>query len=196
MASSKFSLISFELVESKTNPVSSFVAGILRFMGLEVASYTSDLSDDERAAMIAQFNDPKTRLDVLLLNINFNVTGLNLQMACNHGVAICFSYSPSNLRQALKRIHRIGQKKIVYWFLIKQVGGYSEVQERMIHVKLASFLSAQANIPWEIRGELRDIICFELAREEWGTLESKYVWARHAAELRTMVSWSQPWLKV
>lgn len=172
----------------------SIIAGVLRFMGVEVASYTSDLSDTDRAEMISNFNNPNVRLDVLLLNIMFNVTGLNLQYCCNFGVMGCFSYNPSDQRQALGRNWRIGQKLAVYWTLIRQTGGFSQVQERTVHAKQAQFYSTQANIPWEIRGTLRQIITYELAREQWGTLESKYVWAREADQLAFMHKWNDPWL--
>lgn len=145
--------------------------------------------------MINKFNNPDVRMDVLILSIAFSVTGLNLQLVCSHGVALCFSYSPSDMRQAMARIHRNGQLAQVYWFLIKQVGGYSEVQERTIHAKQAKFHSAQANIPWEIRGSLRELVCFDLAREDWGSLESKYVWVREAPQLRFMKDWRGFWLR-
>lgn len=168
---------------------------MLQFLGLSSLSYTSDLSDDMRADLISKFNDSTVRVNVGIFSLSFNVSGLNLQMACSHGVCLSFYFNPSTMLQAFARIHRIGQLIVVFWWIFKQVGGYHEVQERIIHQKQASFYSVQASIPKEITGELREIVCFELARQSWGTMESKYVVAKYKNDLKHMASWSELWIK-
>lgn len=173
----------------------STLQGLLQFMGLKVLSYTSELGAEERMALIGKFNDPNERVDVAILSVQFYILGLNMHGACHNGVALCFAQNPSVLAQALCRIHRIGQKKIVRWWVFKQVGSYHEVQELNLHTKQAAFNSAQALIPWFINGDLRQILCFELAREMWGTMESKYVWKKCEGEFKTIQDWHRPWLR-
>lgn len=126
-------------------------------------------------------------MDVAILSLVFNVTGLNLQAACNHGVCLSFYFNPSHMRQAFARIHRIWPAQDRVLDDNKADGSYSEIQERTVHVKQARFYAAQADIPPQVLGDLRDIICFELAREEWGTLESTFVWAREAQGMEYMI---------
>ncbi|KUI64438.1 hypothetical protein VM1G_11233 [Cytospora mali] len=171
------------------------LAGILRYLGLSVQSYTSDLKEDERAQMIANFNNPNTNIDVMILSLSFNVTGMNLQKACHNGICTMYYFNPSQMKQAMARLNRIGQPHIVYWFIIKQLCSYAEMQERTIHTKEVSFYSAQSLIPRWLGDELRTLICFELAREAWGTLESKYVVTKYACLLESVRDWSQPWVR-
>lgn len=79
------------------------------------------------------------------------------------------------MREAFVCLNRIGQGNIVYWFIIKQAASYADLQERTVHAKEVSFYSAQSLIPRWLGDEVRRIICFELASEAWGILESKYV---------------------
>lgn len=150
----------------------SLLAGVLRFMGLSVLNHSSDLNEEQSAGIIADFNDPKKRVDVAIFTLGLSLVGVNMHYACHHGMFLSFTDNPASGKQAQGRLVRSGQREIVYWYIIKQVGSYADVQERMIHTKQAQFHKAQALVPGEVTRSLRDIVCYELAREEWGTLES------------------------
>lgn len=150
----------------------SLLTGVLRFMGLNVLNHSSDLNEEQRAGIIADFNDTKKRGDVAIFTLELSLVGVNMHYTCHHGMFLAFTDNPASGKQVQGRLVRSGQKEIVYWYIIKQVGSYADVQERMVHTKQAQFHKAQALVPNEATRSLRDIICYELAREEWGTLES------------------------
>lgn len=145
--------------------------------------------------MIATFNDPNANVDVMLLSLSFNVTGMNLQRACHHGICTMYYFNPSQMKQAMARINRIGQRNVVYWTVIKQLGSYAELQELVIARKDWSFLSAGGLIPKFIGEDLRMVAGYEITRETWGTLESKYVLTKHACEFDSVQQWSADWVR-
>ncbi|KAL1873053.1 hypothetical protein Daus18300_004196, partial [Diaporthe australafricana] len=169
--------------------------GILVRMGLSVMSYTSDLSEEARSNLVADFNKPNKRCDVMILSTELNNAGINMQKACSHGVCMSFMWNPSALMQALCRIYRVGQIKNVYWSLMKQASSYNELQETVVHDKQAELFSAQVRVPGQIQGMLRSILCYELARETWGTIESKFVFSRFSYLMKSVADYSLPWLK-
>lgn len=164
-------------------------------MGLSVLSYTSDLNEEARSSLVADFNNPKKRYDVMILSTELNIVGINMQKACSHGVCMSFMWNPSAMMQALCRIYRMGQTKNVYWSLMKQVGSYQELQETLIHDKQAELFTGQVRVPRQIKGKLRSILCYELARETWGTLESKFVYSRFSYSMKSVADYSLTWLK-
>lgn len=168
--------------------------GLLRFMGLNVLSYTADLDDEERAAMVADFNNDELVIHAMFLGLSNNITGMNLQKCCTTGIALMYTFTPSLLSQAIKRIHRIGTTQPVFWSILKLSGSYHELQERMLHVKQAQFIDTQSQLSDRLQGEVRDILCFELAREIWGTLESKYAWVKHAEDITTIIDFGAAWV--
>lgn len=139
--------------------------GILRFLGLNVLSYTAELSDEQRSSMVADFNNDELAVHAMFLGLSNNITGMNLQKCCKTGVGMMFTFTPSLLLQAMKRIHRVGTKQRVDWTILKLRGSYQELQERNFHLKQAQFIDAQSRLSQRLRGEVRDIVCFELARE-------------------------------
>jgi len=139
--------------------------GLLRFLGLNVLSFTSDLSDEQRAGMVTDFTNDELVVHAMFLGLSNNITGMNLQRCCKTGIAMMFTFTPSLLLQAMKRIHRVGTKQPVDWTILKLSGSYHELQERSFHLKQAQFIDAQSQLSARLRGEARDIVCFELARE-------------------------------
>lgn len=144
---------------------SRMAVGILRYLGLNVLSFTAELSDEQRASMVVDFNNDELEVHAMFLGLSNNITGMNLQKCCKTGVCMMFTFNPSLLLQAMKRIHRVGTKQQVDWEILKLRGSYHELQERNLHVKQAQFINAQSRLSPRLRGEVRDIVCFELARE-------------------------------
>lgn len=145
--------------------------------------------------MISSFNKPKTNVDVMILSLSFNVTGMNLQRACHHGICTMYYFNPSQMKQAFARLNRIGQERVVFWSIIKQAGSYADIQEFTVQVKEVSFYSAQSLVPIWLGNDIREIICYELAREAWGTLESKFALKRHVNHLESVKDWSANWIR-
>lgn len=115
--------------------------------------------------MVADFNNDELVIHAMFLGMSNNITGMNLQKCCKTGVAMMFTFTPSLLLQAMKRIHRVGSKQPVDWTILKLSGSYHELQEMRFHTKQAQFINAQSQLPPRLRGDARDIVCFELSRE-------------------------------
>lgn len=152
--------------------VASQFAGICCFLGLNVLSFTSDLPDEARREMIRKFNDKSLTVHAMLLSLSMTVTGMNLHAACRLGILCFWYFHPSQVRQAIGRIHRYGQTDVVKWFLLKQSGSWNEFQLLMMLVKEAAFIAARLEAHKVVRGQVREILSHELVWEAWGLLES------------------------
>lgn len=83
---------------------------VLRRIGLVSESITAAYSAEDRAASVAEFNDPDSACQVLVTTYLCGGTGLNLHNSC-HIVIMMEPATNFNMEtQAIGRVHRIGQQ--------------------------------------------------------------------------------------
>ena len=67
-----------------------------------------DAGDAGRAAIIQEFTDPKSGLDVLIANPAACAESISLHKTCGHAIYYDLSYNCAQYLQSLDRIHRVG----------------------------------------------------------------------------------------
>ena len=67
-----------------------------------------DAGDASRAAIIQEFTDPKSGLDVLIANPAACAESISLHKTCGHAIYYDLSYNCAQYLQSLDRIHRVG----------------------------------------------------------------------------------------
>ncbi|KAI9801340.1 MAG: hypothetical protein M1825_003318 [Sarcosagium campestre] len=73
----------------------------------------SNLDSEERSAIAAEFNDPGSKVDILITTYRTCSTGINLHQACHNVVFLEPAVNANTLWQAIGRVHRIGQTEVV-----------------------------------------------------------------------------------
>lgn len=167
----------------------------MRYLGFGVLSYTSDLEDDKRAELIAKFNNADAKVKVLLLSLSVNIADINFEPVCHYGICSMFYNELLQMKQALGCLRHFQQKSLVEWYIIKQTGSYSDIQEQTMHAKQATLYKAASIIPRWLGNDIRRICFFEIARDDWGTMESKYVYEKYHLVLDKVSKWSDNWTR-
>lgn len=170
------------------------VVGYLRFSKLNVISFSADLSGAERGRLLASFNDPECHVHALVVPSTMALTGMNMHQSCNWGVMIGVDEVAQKNNQAFARLHRINQSKTVHWFVIVQRSSYSRTQERSCHTKYVDNISLMSDIPMEITGDLRIMMCYEVVREKYGTVISLYAESKHIDKIESVSDYEAPWI--
>lgn len=106
---------------------------ILKLVGLPVATISSSMNAQTRAATMDAWNAPDSTLRVLVLNTNVSSAGLNCHINCSVGIITSFIWNIAMYLQALGRLFRLGQKEAVKWFLLRVAGTINDWnEERML----------------------------------------------------------------
>ncbi|KAG8159684.1 hypothetical protein KVR01_010321 [Diaporthe batatas] len=171
------------------------LVGALRFLGLNVINFSADLQASERDDLLEQFNDRKCNVHALIVPWTMKLSGMNMHRACNWGIMVNIDDSAAKTQQIMARLYRIGSEKTVRWFIVIQAASFARVQELFCHTKQVKNLSVTGRLPLEITGDLRAIMCYEVAREQFGAVESKYVAARYYKQLESVEEYEAPWVK-
>jgi SNF2 family DNA or RNA helicase len=87
--------------------------------GVEVGYIIGGQNDIRRAETQERFNDPESKLKVVLGNIAAMGLGLNLQSACSNAIFLDLGWNPGVNEQAEDRLHRQGQKNAVTIHIIQ-----------------------------------------------------------------------------
>lgn len=99
---------------------------------------------------------------------------MKMHRACNWVIMVNLDDSTANTQQSMARLYRVGSEKRVRWIIVIQAAPLARVQERACHTKLVDSLSVTSQLQLEISGDLRAIVCYDVARGEFGAMESKY----------------------
>ncbi|KAK9094977.1 hypothetical protein Scep_026446 [Stephania cephalantha] len=83
--------------------------------GVEVQQMDGKLNMENRQSLIKSFNDPSSKVRVLLASIKACREGISL-IGASRVVLLDVVWNPSVVRQAISRAFRIGQNKIVYTY--------------------------------------------------------------------------------
>lgn len=170
------------------------VVGMLRLMKLNVISFTAELAAVERGKLLGNFNDKHRPVNALVVPSTMTLSGMNMHQACNWGIMVGLDESSAKTKQAFGRIHRIGQTKEVYWFVIIMRGSHQRAQERACHTKEMNTVSVMSPISTDITTDLRTMMCFEVAREQYGAPMSTYTTAAHHDKIKSVADYEQDWV--
>lgn len=86
---------------------------------VEAALIIGGMTDVNRSNKVDRFNDPDSKLRVVLGNIAAMGIGLNLQGACSDAIFLDLGWNPGVNEQAEDRLHRQGQKNAVTIHIIQ-----------------------------------------------------------------------------
>ncbi|EGG23345.1 SNF2-related domain-containing protein [Cavenderia fasciculata] len=101
------------------------LAGMMRTRGYEFFQLDGSTSVDNRQKMVDLFNDPSRNEFVFLLSSKAGGVGLNL-IGANHLVLYDPDWNPANDLQAMARVWREGQKKVVSIYRTLSTGTIEE----------------------------------------------------------------------
>lgn len=138
----------------------------MRFLGLNIISFTAELQGRERGRLLADFNNGSCHAHALVVPATMALSGMNMHGSCNWGIMVGVDETAAKALQAMYRIYRIGQKKTVRWTVVIQAASHSRVLERSCHTRHMQAVAVLSQLPIEITGDLRAIMCYEAAREQ------------------------------
>ena len=93
-------------------PTSEFdVESFLKVLEFKVLVLRAGMSTQERSAIAAEFNNPDSNVEILLVTYATCSLGLNLHYQCNNVVCLELAINVNTTLQGGGRIHRLGQKK-------------------------------------------------------------------------------------
>lgn len=127
--------------------LAEFVAERFRPQGVEVLSFSGDLSLKDREVVTARFCN-EAHCQVMILTVAAGGAGLNL-ISANHVVHFDRCYNPAKEAQATDRCHRIGQRRGVCVHRLITEGTFEERLEQIMQRKTElSMLTASAAEDW------------------------------------------------
>ncbi|KAK6605883.1 hypothetical protein H4I95_05689 [Botrytis cinerea] len=130
---------------------------VLTLLEYKVMSLLSSHTSEDRRRIIAQFNDPNHKVDVLLIGIKLGSYGLNFHGCCCKMIIMEYPSSIDILLHVFGRLHRLGQKKeqeIIIFFLEDSFDG-----------KLRSFIGSKFNSKLSAEADLGHITDDKLLEE-------------------------------
>jgi hypothetical protein len=103
-------------------------------------------------------------VDVFVINMLVAGYGINFHNCCHTGIVIGSNWNQGNTDQVINRLIRLGQTKPVRWYLLRITDSFNSVQEAIAMRKWVRQLCAEGAIPEYIKGNLRLVYAYELAR--------------------------------
>ncbi|KAK1503144.1 uncharacterized protein CCOS01_17083 [Colletotrichum costaricense] len=147
------------------NPLTSMMlAALFRICGLETLAIRSSNNQSERDRMIADFNDPNTKVDVMVTSSLLAAFGVNYHNACHHGVIMENCPNFGLQCQVIGRLWRLGQKEKVSWKILQTQSTFDPWLETKNMRAYVSTVEAEAAIDARITGSLRTVCAFEVLR--------------------------------
>ncbi|ORY86023.1 P-loop containing nucleoside triphosphate hydrolase protein [Leucosporidium creatinivorum] len=122
------------------------------------------VANDDRMALVDEFNDPKGGVDVFLISTRAGGVGLNLT-AANRVVIFDPNWNPSHDLQAMDRSYRFGQTREVHVYRLVGAGTIEELIINRQQVK-----RALANMAYDANAERRLYTGVEGEKEHTGEL--------------------------
>jgi len=89
--------------------------------------------------MIDDFNDPRGRLQAILLNVKSSCSGLNLHFNCSDVIVCCVADNVNQVLQALGRVHRIGQKLAQRVWIVTLDHSYDQILQCQQTMKMVGY---------------------------------------------------------
>lgn len=123
----------------------AFVAAMLHLVGIDARIFHAHLTNLERSELIKSFNESRTEVMVLVCSYSVNSAGLNLQHMCRNVHLFETALSEAIMMQAVGRVRRIGQQRIVKIYDYRVPKSFNERQAAKILEKSLPGLVAELN---------------------------------------------------
>lgn len=130
----------------------------------------------ERKAIIRDWNDASSGMEILVGNMRLLGTGVDLHGCCSKGAIIGWGLSPMLMHQTIGRLVRLGQREAVRIHLIKVKNSYHDNLERLLVRKWALQQSTKIRLPSWLKGALREVCVYEMIKTAWNQPFNRYVW--------------------
>lgn len=147
---------------------------LLQLMGLRVVNIKATQTVEERSAVVSEFNDPDSDVDVLVTNHRVASVGIDLHHACCKGILLCWPWNANTLIQTMGRLIRIGQKREVEWLLITIAGTIFERHESIVWCKYARQLAAESMLQG-LTGAMALLCVYEIIRVQFNQPTNRYL---------------------
>ncbi|KAF9774617.1 hypothetical protein IL306_007340 [Fusarium sp. DS 682] len=157
------------------------LTAVLTSLCAKAINVRSGHSSDQRTKMMQQFNSHDA--DALIVSFKLGGFGLNLQIACHHGIIVEYPDNLPTMLHSFGRLWRMGQTETVHWDVLYLENSLDAWVDTRMASKYADILAAEGEIPDEIQGEYRVICGFELIKTYLGQDYNRYP--------RTRVTWSE-----
>lgn len=128
----------------------------------------------ERESAQRKFNSPDGNVDVLITSTQLNSFGVNYHRMCHRGILLEMPQNLNTQLQVFGRLWRIGQQHKVVWKVLLSRHTWDFKAELGNLSKFAKSLAAEGRIDDRVRGELREIVAFEIMRLVLGQPYSRY----------------------
>ncbi|KAI1765258.1 P-loop containing nucleoside triphosphate hydrolase protein [Hypoxylon sp. FL1150] len=134
----------------------------LEICGFKTLSIRSDHSMLSRSQMVADFNDPKSDVDILITSMELSAFGLNLHKACAKGIVVQYPWSANHLVQILGRLPRIGQKRSVEWVILHVSYTLYDRMATIVWSKYVRQLAVESRIHDSVKSTLAEISAYSI----------------------------------
>ena len=143
-----------------------------------VSSVRTSNTDNEKDKIYADFNDPDSGVEVLVLNMAITAAGLNLHKCCCDGIIIMEGWNKPLTFQVWGRLWRIGQLLDVVFRMLRVVGTYYDVLEDKANRKYCEQLRNECVMPKHFRKHiiLQRIYVYELCCQQFGSGFNRFIW--------------------
>ncbi len=122
--------------------------------------YYGGIDASTRQKLVDKFQDVNSNLQNLFISIGSGNFGITLTTSCNM-ISLGLPFVPTELEQAIARIHRIGQKRPVTVYILIVKNSIDEYMDNLLNIKTSNIKKAIDNEDFEdtsnkstIRGEL------------------------------------------
>jgi len=154
------------------------VASILTYSSISTGYIASYHSSIDREKIVAEFNSPKSTRDVLVISQQLTVAGVNFHHECHKGIIMQYSWNYWTVEQVKGRLFRMGQKKLVQWYIITTAGTFAMVQEdKMCRKIIPEFLFCGTIGDFIVGRVVQRVVAYEIARLKFGHPWNRFVWA-------------------
>jgi SNF2 family DNA or RNA helicase len=127
------------LIFSASIPTLDYLSALLERDQVQFSRIDGSIQMKDRANILADFQDPESELDVMLISTRAGGQGLNIQSA-NRVIIFDFGFNPAWEEQAVGRAYRFGQEKPVFVYRFVAGGTFESniYNTQMFKTSLAS----------------------------------------------------------
>jgi hypothetical protein len=130
---------------------------------LNVLSVRAGMTAAEKASMFADFNDPNSNVNMLLLNTMVGAAGLNLHHQCHFEILVQMPWSYGSVGQCVGRLVRIGQGEPVTWVIVSLEDTVYNFLEHRASIKEVQSLGASIRFPKHLNNPfVRKLLSYEM----------------------------------
>ncbi|KAL6912674.1 hypothetical protein FSST1_010434 [Fusarium sambucinum] len=156
--------------------IQCMTVGWFRIAGLKTVTVRPDDKSEEKAKVIAGWNDPDSLDEIFVVNVKTMEPEVDVHGRCCKGMFLNWMFSVKSMLQVIGRFSRIDQTKQVTFHLIKLKNSYYDNIERISCTDWAAQLSTEIELPDWMTDQLREICIFELIKTVLHQPFNRYAW--------------------